>query len=263
MDLIYALARRLLPRKWRTALKRIGSRNPDEIGLVWHTLRGVQAGQMVDVGAHRGGAARPFLEVGWRVLAFEPDSANRTEMLAEFGNLAALTMDPRAVSDKVSDGQAFYTSSVSTGISSLHAFHSSHVPSQAVSVTTLDLALAEHGIAAVDFLKIDIEGLDLFALRGLDAAVPVRTVMAEFENRKTQSLGYGAADLADHLVARGFVVVASIWHPIVEYGRQHRWQAFARYPCSLPPDAWGNFIAFSSPADLKRFEKASRRWRWI
>ena len=218
---------------------------------------------MVDVGAHRGGAAQPFLQAGWRVLAFEPDSSNRTAMLAEFGHLSTLTMDTRAISDRASDGRAFYISSVSTGISTLHAFHSSHAPAQPVCVTTLDNALAEHSITAVDFLKIDIEGMDLFALRGLDASVPVRAVMVEFEDRKTQSLGYTAADLADHLVARGFAVVASIWYPIVEYGRQHRWQTFSRYPCALPAEAWGNFIAFSSAADLELFKKASRRWRWI
>jgi len=126
-------------------------------------------------------------------------------------------------------------------------------------VTTLDLALAQHGVTRIDFLKTDIEGLDLFALRGLSSARPVTAVMSEFEDRKTRSLGYVAADVGDLLVARGYHVIVSLWHPIVEYGSRHRWRAFVRYPCIIPGDSWGNFLGFSRPEDAKRFEKFARR----
>ena len=254
--MIHAIMRCLVPLRWHTALKRLAGGNPDEIGLVRIALQRVEKGQMVDVGAHRGGALRPFLAAGWRCLAFEPDAANRAALMERFGDLPELSVDSRAVSDKAANEQTFYTSAVSNGISSLQSFHPSHVAGEPVCVTTLDHALAEYKIGAIDFLKIDIEGLDLFALKGLDASVPVRAVMVEFEDRKTCSLGYSAADLASCLQARGFLVVASIWHPIVEYGRQHRWQKFALFPCTIDPKQWGNFIGFSRVADFEMFREA-------
>lgn len=46
----------------------------NEAEWIAHALLGkVQQGVMVDVGAHHGYTALPFLRAGWRVLAFEPD----------------------------------------------------------------------------------------------------------------------------------------------------------------------------------------------
>jgi FkbM family methyltransferase len=256
-EAFFKIARSFVPRSWRIWAREIVSGNPDEIALIGRIFE--RPGQMVDVGAHFGGASEPFLRRGWKVLAFEPDTQNCAVLETRLERLAGLTLDKRAISDTVGEVQPFYISPLSSGISSLHHFHPSHRESGKIAVTTLDVALAQHGVTRIDFLKTDIEGLDLFALRGLSSAWPVTVVMSEFEDRKTRSLGYVAADVGDLLVARGYHVIVSLWHPIVEYGCRHRWRAFVRYPCIIPGDSWGNFLAFSRPEDAKRFEKFARR----
>jgi FkbM family methyltransferase len=123
---------------------------------------------MIDVGAHFGTALRPFLDDGWRVLAFEPDATNRAKllsMLAAHRHRANAKVDVRALSDEPSGSAQFYASDQSTGISGLSAFHKSHRSTGTVEITTLAAVLEEHALDAVDFLKIDTEGFDLKVLR--------------------------------------------------------------------------------------------------
>lgn len=263
MKTVRSIAARVLPPALRTRLRRLLSRsaNPDEIGLVAQVFANQTRGTMIDVGAHHGGAALPFLELGWNVLGFEPDVENRAILQAFGKRYPRLKIDGRALGDRVEEKRAFFRSPLSTGISSLLAFHPTHVSAPAVSVTTLDAALQEYGIAAIDFLKIDVEGYDLFVLQGLNSAIPVRAIMLEFEDRKTRKIGYCASDLADALMARGFTVIASIWNPIVEYGRTHSWREFANYPYPIDGACWGNLIGFSRPQDAEKFRTCAAHWQ--
>jgi hypothetical protein len=68
-------------------------------------------------------------------------------------------------------------------------------------------------------------------------------VIAEFENRKTIPLQYTSRDLYDFLTGQGYRVFASEWHPISEYGREHKWRRLLSSPVELDPLAWGNFVA--------------------
>jgi len=234
----------------RVALKRnlFGDRRAaiDEVEIVRLAFRdaGVR-GVMIDVGAHFGGTAAPFCQDGWRVLAFEPDSMNRARLVERLRPFPNAVIDMRALSNEEKEAVTFYRGSASTGISGLSAFDPSHVASDTVPMTTLTRALAEHGVTSVDFLKIDTEGFDKFVLEGVpwDSLQP-EVVICEFENRKTEPLGYTFSDLADYLVARGFRVIVSEWKPIARYGIEHDWSRFARYPCELStPQGWGNLIA--------------------
>lgn len=208
-------------------------------------------GQMVDVGAHVGNSMRAFAHAGWRVLAFEPDPDNRQALAQATARLPTVTVDPRAVGDQAAEARAFYTSAESSGASSLLAFTTSHTPSDTVQVTTLRAALQEHDIHEVDFLKIDAEGFDLMALRGFPwERMRPAAVLCEFEDRKTQHLGYTVHDLAAFLLDQGYTLLVSEWHPTLRYGIEHDWRALKRYPCSLDdPDAWGNLIALREPPD--------------
>lgn len=211
---------------------------------------------MIDVGAHHGWALAPFLGAGWEIYALEPDQKNRNALEARLKNhpfRASVTVDSRCVSNNTRQGVPFYSSEQSSGISGLSAFHESHKEVQRVDVTTLREVLDEREAAEIDFLKIDTEGHDLFVLQGYpwERGRP-RVIECEFEDAKTESLGYSFDDLARYLVNKGYTVFVSEWHPIVRYGIRHDWRQLARYPCQLAdPKGWGNLLAFLEPINEK------------
>jgi FkbM family methyltransferase len=212
-------------------------------------------GLMLDVGAHQGFALAPFLERGWTVHAFEPDPANRKILTAR---CPAATIDPRAVSEVDGDDVPLFTSDVSTGISTLSPFHSTHTPTTVVKTVRLDTYIQEQAIKEVDFVKTDIEGFDLFALRSFPwKDCHPKAVVCEFEDNKTVRLGHNVHDVAEFLQQYGYLVLVSEWKPVVEYGTKHEWRRFVRYPADLAGDSWGNLIAVQ-PELLAAVEKAGR-----
>jgi FkbM family methyltransferase len=202
-------------------------------------------GIMIDVGAHLGSALSPFLEKGWKIFAFEPDEKNRVILEKRYENQPNLVVDPRAVSDQSAERLPFFTSSESTGISSLAYFDESHKKTADVSSTTLGEFCREHQIDHINFLLVDAEGYDLLVLKGLDwSAIKPDIIICEFEDSKTGCLGYTFHDMAEFLQDRGYEVLVSEWHPILRYGIAHDWHRLAKYPCELNnQNAWGNLIA--------------------
>lgn len=209
---------------------------------------------MIDVGAHHGWALSPFLEMGWKIYAFEPDNDNRKKLMERLSTMksaANVKVDKRAVSDVSRSGLAFFRSDESTGISGLSAFHPTHESVQTVDTTTLEEVLADEDITGIDFLKIDTEGHDLFVLKGFPwQRFSPAVIECEFEDSKTVPLGYRFNDLADFLVEKGYVVYVSEWHPVIRYGIRHNWMRLARYPSGLASEkSWGNLMAFREPID--------------
>ncbi len=235
----------------------------DEVSLVFEYWSGRREprGVMLDVGAHHGYAALPFLNGGWDVVAFEPDAANRRILERLLRQFPRLRIVPHAVSDRAQDAVPFYSSPVSTGISGLQPFHDSHVQQGTVATVTLDAFCRERKIDPVDFLKIDTEGFDLHVLRGFpfDRCRP-RYIVCEFEDAKTRPLGYTHGDMADCLLQKGYHLLVSEWFPIKQYGQTHDWRRLATWPCPLEdPDDWGNFIAFRDPVDQDQLLNALAR----
>ncbi len=230
------------------------SERPDEAQIVYNLLSATrQSGLMVDVGAHHGASLAPFAEDGWQVLAFEPDSANRAILYENFGALPNVTIDPRACSEKTQPEATLFTSDESSGVSGLSSFLDSHNPGEKVTVTTLSQALAEHNLTLqrIDFLKIDTEGFDLMVLKGYNWADknPPDVILCEFEDQKTEPLGYTFSDLATFLQDKGYSLVISEWYPVKVYGGLHDWRRFTTYPCTLEdPRSWGNIIAVRDKA---------------
>jgi len=209
-----------------------------------------RGGIMIDVGAHIGSALPPFLAKGWQIFAFEPDMRNRRILEKRYGNQPNLVIDPRAVSDQSAEKLPFFTSSESTGISSLAYFDESHKKTADVSATTLGEFCRERQIDHINFLLVDAEGYDFLVLKGLDwCAIKPDIIICEFEDGKTGNLGYTFHDIAKFLQHKGYEVLVSEWHPILRYGIAHDWHRLAKYPCELnDQNAWGNLIACQDSA---------------
>lgn len=220
-----------------------------------------ESGVMLDVGAHHGSSLSPFLRAGWDVHAFEPDPVNRKNLIKKFGSANNLVINPVAVDETGGKELPFYSSDESTGISSLNNFRDTHQEVQKVRTVCLRDYIRDNRIERVDFLKIDVEGFDFFALKGVPwESVSPRYIIAEFEDLKTERLGYSWEDMAWYLHDRGYQVLVSEWHPILRYGRPHEWRQLSLFPCKLGnPSAWGNLIAFKDTVDLPALANQVRK----
>ena len=234
----------------------------DESALIAALLVGqTKTGVMIDVGAMGGDTLSRFYHAGWRVFAFEPDPTNRKELEIRFGHNPNLTIDGRAVADRIAENMPFYSSPESLGISSLHPFHKNHKETCTVSTTTIADFVREKDLHYIDYLKIDAEGYDLLILKGVpwDIIKP-NVILCEFEDSKTRSLGYTMHDMARYLTERGYKVLVSEWHPVIHYGIRHDWHRLVPYPCELnDPNAWGNLVAFRDQPDLQEIATIARR----
>lgn len=257
LSVVKAVARRILPAE---LIDRLRGRTPlvDEVTMIAKLCRG-STGVMVDVGGHHGHSTRQFLDLGWSVIAYEPDPKNRAEFEKNIGPDPRVQLSTSAVADREEAEVQLFSSEVSSGISGLSAFHSSHVPTTTVQVVTLDQDLKRRGVDRVDFLKIDVEGFDFFVLKGFDWDLRPRFALYEFENRKTVPLGYSLSDPTAYMEERGYHQLYSVWEPIVEYGQVHTWRGLFRNPPTDVETCWGNVLCFRDPADLELCLRQSGR----
>lgn len=237
------------------------SYRPDENEIVFHLLvNSDQPSLMIDVGAHHGSSLAPFAEQGWQILAFEPDSINREALSQNFASYSNVIIDHHACSDQIQPEATLYSSAESTGVSGLSAFLDSHQASEKVPVTTLADALESYALSdrTVDYLKVDTEGFDLMVLKGYpwETGQHPRVILCEFEDTKTQPLGYRFDDLANFLVKHDYQLMVSEWYPVKVYGGVHRWRGFAPYPYQLAdPNSWGNIFAVKHNALFKQLQR--------
>ncbi len=135
-----------------------------------------------DIGAHVGSRIRPWLQLGARVVALEPQPQLMPVLERLYGRSGQVTLFQQAVG--AAEGTATLLASPSNPtVATLSADwidairHDSGFegiswePSASVSVTTLDALIARFG--RPDYCKIDVEGYELDVLNGLSQALPV------------------------------------------------------------------------------------------
>jgi FkbM family methyltransferase len=203
---------------------------------------------MFDVGANIGNSLDIYLSRGWKIYAFEPDPNNRDKLLELYGSNPRLHVSPCAISLVDGDVVSFYASEESTGISSLSPFTEGHQEIATVETLRLDTFILQSNVNRVDFLKIDVEGHDFFALQSFPFnRLTPEAIIVEYEDKKTQPLGYTVHDMANFLIANSYHVWVSEWHPITRYGIAHDWRRLVRYKPSLDlQEGWGNLMGFRS-----------------
>lgn len=157
---------------------------------------------VLDIGANIGFysllASRRVAPTG-SVVAFEPDPRTRKALLVNLrlNGATNVRVSNAAVSSR-SGSVPFYLSATATH-SGLHASMNDRRPRIATART---LAIDELGIASVDVVKLDIEGAEPAALRGMQrtlaASVSVR-VFLEFSPAALSAAGHDPSAFARHL----------------------------------------------------------------
>ena len=169
---------------------------------------------MVDAGAHHGlysllGAK----QVGrsGQVVAIEPSERERKrlERHLRVNRCRNVRIAACALGDKAGEEDLYVVQGENDWCNSLRPPDVDE-PTQKlrVPVKTLDEVLEEMGIREVDFLKLDVEGAELSALKGADellrgARRPV--ILAELQDLRTRPWGYGAREIVNYLAERKYV----------------------------------------------------------
>jgi FkbM family methyltransferase len=127
---------------------------------------------VMDVGAHIGYHTLLFASLvgpSGRVFAFEPDEGNRMflEQNVRANGFAGVTeIDPHALG-AVSGEAALYRLKSDAGASTLFSPTVAVADTLVVAMTTIDAWAQRHGWPSIDFIKMDIEGAEPAALRGM------------------------------------------------------------------------------------------------
>jgi FkbM family methyltransferase len=134
---------------------------------------------VLDVGAHAGQFAKLFARMATRgrVYAFEPSAYARSilQPALAFNRIANVTVVPMGLSDARSEAVLHTplkrSSAMGFGTAHLGAAEAGAAADQTVALDRLDDFAAREGIARLDFVKADIEGWEMRALAGGEAAL--------------------------------------------------------------------------------------------
>ncbi|NUM50693.1 MAG: FkbM family methyltransferase [Flavobacteriales bacterium] len=237
---------RYIPISWQKKWYQL--KNPgiiDEVEIAAKLLfKGDKHQTMLDVGAHFGESLEIFAKKKWNVFAFEPDPKNLIELIPLVKKYPNVTLEESAVGEQEISEMPYYSSNVSSGISGLLNFHSSHAEIKKVQVITLKNFCEKKKLQHISFLKSDTEGYDLPVLKGFNWNNPhPRVIVCEFDNLKSEKLNYSIKEQVQFLSDKGYKLLISEWYPIVEYGQVHQWKRFCLSATNVNPKAWGNIIA--------------------
>lgn len=162
-----------------------------EVHFYESVLAGFGRGDLIfDIGANQGAKTDVFLRLGARVVAVEPDAASSRSLEERFLAFRIrpfpVTIVTRAVSHEIGteemlmDGPGSAVNTMSPKWAESLKRNSANfrwghrglkfTETKLVETTTIDELIARHGIPF--FVKIDVEGHELSALRGLGRPVP-------------------------------------------------------------------------------------------
>ncbi len=153
----------------------------------------LSSGVMVDGGANQGEYSRALLDAGKdrikKLLLFEPNPFHEPKLKA----LAATACAGQIIFESTAMGSeagrmALHFDRDGSGLASLYQRNLIHHgvtlnQNVEVSVDTLDHVARKHGIDAIDFLKLDLEGHELAALHGAEELLKgnaIRAIAFEF-----------------------------------------------------------------------------------
>jgi FkbM family methyltransferase len=218
------------------------AQNYEDVMLL-RALRGVECGFYIDVGAQdpiNDSVTKMFYEQGWRGINIEPVSHWYERLLADRPQDINLQL---AVSDAPGQLRLFEVKDSGLSTTDLE-FAQQHVQAglrireSDVSCVTLDHICEVHGVRDVHFLKIDCEGAEAAALRGISLnRVRPWIILLEATEPNSQKPAYEEWELL--LTQRGyrFVYADGLNRFYLADERAELYEAFA-----YPPNVFDEFV---------------------
>jgi FkbM family methyltransferase len=209
---------------------------------------------VLDLGAHHGLytlLASKRVGPQGRVISFEPSPRERRALRVHLTlNLCwNVTTQGLALGDKETETDLYVVEDWAAGCNSLRP---PDVPAatsiKRVRVVRLDNWLHNCKIYNVDFIKLDVEGAELAALRGAAQLLerkPRPVILAEIQDIRTLPWGYPAREIIDCLTERGYK-----WFRVAENGIAEELDLSRN-------DFDGNFVACPQEREAAMRESAS------
>ncbi len=186
----------------------LGDYEPREIAFILKTLP--RGGVFVDIGANVGWhtlpAARQVGDAG-TVYSFEPLSPNveRLRRNLALNRLTNVVMETAALSDR--DGEAEMASDHPRSGNATMAHRDSSAQRFRVPTMRFDQYARQHRLERVDLIKIDIEGAEMMALRGMTDLLqkrPAPPILCEINPTMLSLLNSSAQELLEFLARFGY-----------------------------------------------------------
>jgi len=188
--------------------KHLKNGNPETGESLWMEAHLRPGNVVLDVGANHGivslECAR-FVGSTGRVHAFEPAPATRNYLIRhlKINNVDNVSVFRVAVGEGTGRAR-LRVYEEATGAATLSETDPDYEADEVIEVETisLDQHCRAHGISAVDLLKIDIEGHELFALRGAEGLLAnknVAAVMFEIGERTCRNANVDPQHVLDYL----------------------------------------------------------------
>ena len=217
----------------------------DTMGLAADLCRR-QSGVFFDIGAHHGETSLRFLQRGWTVYALEPDPENRAVLRKNTDGMERIFVEGRPASCVADREYPWFKHAQDDRLHAMKGFSNGSVEAGLVSTTTIRRLVQEHKVKHSDILCCDVVGFEFMALRGAPLDVlPPDCIVCSWDNGKSMHLGSDMHDLGSMLLAYGYHVFMSEWHPELDGPFLQQWRRMIVYPAEpRHPQAWGHFLAF-------------------
>jgi FkbM family methyltransferase len=222
--------------------------------------------RVIDVGANYGVyAVAAALAVGrsGAVWAFEPtpDCVPFLRRSLEMNCCAShATVIPAAISDR--SGKVSFALRTQPEMNAIVAEAAGAAGRVELAASTLDEMMQECGWSDIDFLKLDVEGHEIHAVRGGGAFFAANSPLVMMEVKAGRRVDFGALEL---LAGMGYATYRLLPGPnvLVPLERAEAVDAYQLNLFACKPDrarrlAAGGFLA--DPAEAKIGEKASQAW---
>jgi FkbM family methyltransferase len=202
---------------WRMTGSATADRKRREVDFYRSLLQGFKPGDLIfDVGANMGWKTELFLELGAKVVAVDPDTSNQQILRKKFLWCRLQNKPVEIVKNAVSDKSSVETMWINEAGTALNTLSpkwkdalttddshfggtSTYTQKMTVQTTTLDELIRQFG--SPFFIKIDVEGYELQALKGLQRPVPY--ISFEVNLPEFRSEGVECVELLERLDASG------------------------------------------------------------
>jgi FkbM family methyltransferase len=176
----------------------------EELSLLKQTIK--KGDTVLDIGSNIGFYASIISELvgdNGKVICFEPDKTNFKHLQNSLKNQPNVILVNKAVSDKTGKIEIFTSHR-------LNVDHRTYKPekynsSYFIDAITIDDYLAEN--FHVDFIKMDIQGAEIFALKGMKKVLSENKnlqIVTEFWPHGLQSAGSSSTELLNYMGSSGY-----------------------------------------------------------
>jgi FkbM family methyltransferase len=181
---------------------------------------------VLDIGAHHGFyslLASVRVGAAGHVYSFEPSPRERKALLlhVKLNRCKNVSVQEFAIGRENREAELHVVEGNQTGCNSLRPpVVLSRTSSKPVHVKRLDTWLAEANVGRVDFIKLDVEGGELDALKGATQLLqrrPRPVILAEVQDVRTKPWAYDAKEIILYLLRNGFE-----WFRVTEGGMLRR-----------------------------------------